>query len=741
MRVVRWLSVAAVLGLGIGMWRGLAAHSDAPGVLFIANEGQFPDAVQFRTWGGDQIAWLTADGLWLSQSQADGRVAQLHLTFPDAGPLAWQPTAPLPTQIAYYGYTAAPLTDVAAWGAARLSEVYPGVDLTLTSQAGRLLAQWTGPGVADMPPVQIAGVETGRLPFMQPTLVEWQAADGRRQFTYQPTARVARDRTPGVDYATFLGDILQEEGNAIAYDSSGAAHAGGTTFSVQFPGGPLSTVEHGVDVYAVKFNPTGSALEYVVWINPATLNAEDYGYGLGLDAAGNAYLTGNVRSPDFCSGFGGAPGYDTTFNGDADAFMVRITPVGQVDYCSFLGGLDLDTARAIAVAPDGSFTVVGGTWSSEFPRTQGTLTGQRDVFITHFASGGLTLTYGWLLGGDLQEEATSAVRRANGELFVTGWARSANFPTTPGSFSPLLNGDFDAFVVKLNSAGNMVYATYLGGVGEDRGYGVDVDELGRVVVTGSTASASGFPLSADAFDATFNNVGLGADSYIVKLSADGASLVYGTYLGGSGDERGSSVVSYGNGQVYVTGYTWSPDFPTTADGDGVLDGGQDAFLLALTPGQVTLDYGTFIGGSDWDLGSDVLLDGAGRAFLIGATRSADFPVTAGAFDTTHNGDYDAFIMRLNGFPIVITPTPSPSPTLPPTSTPTPLPSPTLPPTATATPTATYTPLPTSTATSLPPTATPSPTPMPTATSTPSPTPTGTPAAEQPAIFLPLAIKP
>lgn len=541
---------------------------------------------------------------------------------------------------------------------------------------------------------------------------------------------------PAILYGTFIGSTLQEEGNAIHVDSAGRVHLAGTTFSFTFPDqdGPQAQ-RHGVDVFYARFDPTLTTLQQVIWVNPVSLNDEDHGYDIGQDTAGNVYVAGTTRSADFCAFLGSPPGYDLTYNGDIDAFVIRITPAGEVDYCTYVGGSDSDTFRALDVSPDGRVTITGGTWSPEFPHTSGELVGQRDVFVLQLNPDGLSLNFGLLLGGDLQEEGT-AIARHGDALFVTGWVRSENFPTTPGSFSPTLNGNFDAFALRLDAAGDVFYSTYLGGSGEDRGYGIDITNAGRALITGNTLSTD-FPTSADAFDAAFDG-GIVPDAFIAQLSHDGSSLLYGSYLGGSGDERGNTLVSNGDEQVYIAGYTWSADFPTTADGDTSLDGGQDAFLTLLTLGLPTLDYSSYIGGNDWDLASAVALDGTGQLYLAGAARSPNFPVTDGAYDTSHSGDYDAYVLIMQGFPPVVTPTPTPSPI--PTATPTPTRTPSPTPTAAA---ATATPSPT--ATTVAPTVTPSPTPTatpsPTFTPTPSPTATPLPTELPPALYLPVIRRP
>ncbi len=191
----------------------------------------------------------------------------------------------------------------------------------------------------------------------------------------------------------------------------------------------------------------------------------------------------------------------------------------------------------------------------------------------------------------------------------------------------------------------LVYATYLGGGGNDYGHGITVDRAGNVYVTGVTASTD-FPATLGAYDTTGNGVG---DVFVAKLDVSGTALVYSTYLGGSSADSGNGIAVDGFGNAYVTGDTGSTDFPATPGAyDTTFNGGSysDVFVAKLDLSGTALVYSTYIGGSSDDYGRGITVDGFGNAYVTGWTPSPNFPATPRAFDTTYNGD-DGFVVKLS----------------------------------------------------------------------------------------------
>jgi hypothetical protein len=326
-----------------------------------------------------------------------------------------------------------------------------------------------------------------------------------------------------------------------------------------------------------------------------------------------------------------------------------------LDYSTFLGGTGSDAGAGIAVDRRGSAYVTGFTNSADLPDTPGafpttpgafdrTLDGNSDAFVTKLNASGSALVYSTFLGGTGADDGEDIAVDASGSAYVVGDTFSGDFPTTQGAFDTTFNGGIvDAFVTKLNASGSaLVYSTFLGGANQDEGNGIAVQE-GRAYVTGNTQSTD-FPTTQGAFDRTQNG---SEDAYVTKLNAAGSALVYSTFLGGTSFDQGIDIAVNARGRAYVTGDTGSANYPTTQGAfDTTFNGGaQDAFVTKLNASGSALAYSTFLGGTDSDGGAGIAVR-EGRAYVTGGTRSSDYPTTPGAFDTSYNGNSDAFVTKL-----------------------------------------------------------------------------------------------
>ncbi len=375
---------------------------------------------------------------------------------------------------------------------------------------------------------------------------------------------------------------------------------------------------------------------------------DEDGYAIAVDGAGSAYVTGQTTSADFPTTAGA---FDTTYNGGTDAFVTKLDASGAaLGYSTYLGGSGVDRGYGIALDGAGSAYLTGTTNSTNFPTTAGafdtTLNGFFDVFVTKLNPSGAALGYSSYLGGSDSDYGNAIALDGAGSAYLTGFTHSADLPTTSGAFDTTFNGIFDAFVTKLNASGAALgYSTFLGGRSGDSGIGIAVGGAGSAYLTGSTTSDD-FPTTAGAFDTTDNG---GTDAFVTKLDASGAALGYSTYLGGGWEDRGYGIALDGASSAYLTGSTFSDDFPTTAGAfDTTFNGGDyDAFVTKLGSSGAALGYSTYLGGSRADGGYGIALDGVGSAYLTGYTDSTNFPTTAGAFDTTSNGNYsDVFVTKL-----------------------------------------------------------------------------------------------
>jgi hypothetical protein len=444
---------------------------------------------------------------------------------------------------------------------------------------------------------------------------------------------------PILIYSTYLGGTNGgENGNGIAVDASGNAYVTGHTGAIDFPTeNPLQPELGGsTDVFISKLNASGSALVYSTYIGGS--GAED-SFGIAVDASGNAYVTGVTESIDFptINAFqsvfgGGEPGG----GGLADAFVAKLDPTGStLVYASYLGGGSgsgtsggYDSGRGIAVDLGGNAYVSGYTGSTDFPTVdplQPMRAGSANVFVAKINASGSALVYSTYLGAgvgmDIAVDAT-------GNAYVVGGG-CADFPSI-NVLPPLFVGR-GACVAKLNPAASaLLYVTQIGGSSM---YGIAVDATGNAYITGSTDSTD-FP-TVNPLQPVLAGSG---DAFVLKLNPAGSALVYSTYIGGTASDESYGIAVDFVGNAYVTGVSYSADFPATPDApDTTYNGDGDAFVIRLNPTGSDFVYSTFLGGSDLDYGNAIAVDVAGNAYVIGQTGSTDLPTTAGAFQATGGG--------------------------------------------------------------------------------------------------------
>jgi hypothetical protein len=435
---------------------------------------------------------------------------------------------------------------------------------------------------------------------------------------------------------------------AIAVDSDGAAFITGSTNTLDFPAttGAVDPDASNLDAFVVKVAATGSDIVYATYLGG---DADELARGVVVDAAGSAYVTGDTRSLNFPATLGA---FDRTYDGDGDVFVVKLNATGTgLEYGTYLGGSNLEFGNGIAVDTGGSAYVTGYTQSLLFPSTPGafdTIFDGGEVFIVKLNATGTGLEYSTSLGGRGREMGLGIAVDGLGSAYVTGFTTANDFPTTPGAFKVGGGGNDEAFVAKLNATATALeYSTYLGG--PSQGSGIVVDAMGSAFVTGDTNSP-GFPTTTGAFDTTFNGVlsgGRGNDVFVVKLNATGTGLEYGTYLGGTDSDWGRGIAVDAVGNAYITGNTWSTDFPTAPHGfDTTFGGGlSDVFVAKLNATGTGLEYGTYLGGTNYEQGSGIAVDAGGNAYVTGSTSSNDFPTTPGAFDTTLGAGAKVFVVK------------------------------------------------------------------------------------------------
>lgn len=317
-----------------------------------------------------------------------------------------------------------------------------------------------------------------------------------------------------------------------------------------------------------------------------------------------------------------------------------------LSYSSYWGGFA--QSQNIAVDSDGNVYITGDAASSNLTTTAGALQtsflGESlDAFVTKINADGSAVVYSTFLGGSADDESGGIAVDSSGSVYVVGKTSSDDFPVTVGA-AQTTRLDADGYVARLNASGSaLVYATYLGGTGEDQLNAIAVDSDGNAYVTGSNAGGEDFPTTTGAFQ-TSNpggeaDLGFQASAFATKINSEGSSFVYSTFLGGEAGESAEGIAVDSSGNAYITGFTASPNFPTTTGAAQVVSGSvesgsKDAFMTKLNSEGSALLYSTFLGGSDNDGAAAIALDPSGNAYVVVGTLSGDFPVTSGALKTT-----------------------------------------------------------------------------------------------------------
>lgn len=338
-----------------------------------------------------------------------------------------------------------------------------------------------------------------------------------------------------------------------------------------------------------------------------------------------------------------------------------IDPV--ISFSTYIGGSNEDYATGIGMDKYEDVIIAGSTRSADFPVASaiesfhpGTCGAQpcRDVFVSKFNPVGSTLQYSTYVGGSNDDVASQLVLDMAGDIFVVGNTLSTDFPITPHATQKTFGGGSvtgDAFAFELASKGGIAYSTYIGGSGDEVAYGVTVDyapsATPNLYVVGSTTSEN-FPVTTGAYQTTCgaSKAGTCENGFATKLAPQDLSVAYSTYLGGSGglgDAAYGAAVDSSN-DLYITGITGSPNFPTTpgaydrtCGSDGLCNGTYDGFVTELNTNATALVFSTFLGGSNYDYTAGIALDSKGAIYVSGNTISTDFPTTTGAAQTTFGG--------------------------------------------------------------------------------------------------------
>jgi uncharacterized protein (TIGR03437 family) len=320
-------------------------------------------------------------------------------------------------------------------------------------------------------------------------------------------------------------------------------------------------------------------------------------------------------------------------------------------YASYLGGNNTDVAHGIAVDREGNIYLTGQTFSPNFPvkaPVDTLLDGANDAFVMKLDPTGSRMLYSTFIGGRGSNDRGWAIAvDGAGNVYFTGETNSLNFPTANAA-QPAARGNGDAFAAKLNIAGNvLLYSTFLGGSLSDVAYAIALDQFDNAYITGRTESANF--LTKNPLQTTLRGQ---RDPFILRLDPDGV-LLASTFFGGApattgglDDEAGYGIAVDKLQNVYVTGLTTSPLFPTLNAVQANFGGVEDGFIVKLDLTGARLIYSTYLGGQRADAGRGIAVDGFGNAYVTGYTISSDFPLK-NPLQPVYGSASDAFITKLN----------------------------------------------------------------------------------------------
>lgn len=688
----------------------------SPGLMFIENVGQFDTQARFVVRGGPGTLYLADDALWytvveppdittLEEMFDSGRNAlnsksliprykrgvNLKISFPGANSQPrLEPFNRLEIRVSHFtgSDTSQWRADVPVWGGVRYIDLYPGVDLEITTQNGQLVQRLV---VRDGQPTSRAPLNrlSSRLGNVR------LRVDGADGLALQ--ARGLQMTTAIGDFELPLFQLVTGDGRPLDLPVTPPTL---NDREITAPFGPAATAS--LNNYSAPTRHAGLAMPLLAL--PPAQTPPDYstflgggndeaGYDIKVDSVGNAYLVGSTTSFDFPTTVG-AVDQDCGTDGDgvcdldpessppfhSDAFMAKINSNGDLVYATFLGGRDTDEALSLDVV-DADVYVTGFTASFDFPTTPGALdvvcgndgnggcgsdsqnSIYTDAFIAKINSNGDLVYATFLGGGEFDYSQAIAVDDVE-NIYVAGVTSSVNMiPEGINGFDTTHNGYQDAFVIKLTNGGqSWAYGSYLGGDDYDGADDLAIDEMNRAYVAGH-AYSSNFPTTPGAYNTTKSSTG--RDPFVVRFNAVGDDLDFATYIGGDQGDRTelTSIAVDETYNVYATGNTGDADLIPAGvpgfDQECGLDTvpgcewvgyfpNRDAFIIKLNATGDNLVYATYLGGDDHDWGKDIALDGAGNAYIVGYTQSDDFvPPESIGIDRTYQGDRDVFLAKLD----------------------------------------------------------------------------------------------
>lgn len=550
---------------------------------FLENRGQLDDSdVLFYGRIPGGYVGFGASSLFLWQEDNHERIT---LEFTDAMPVMPQGVERVAYSTNYFLGSRGTYTDIPGYGMVSFEDLWPGIDMEYRGTESGAKYQFV--------------VDVGA----DPQVISFEIS-GAQEITLSDTCIEMRQSK-----STIIDDGLE------AYQSHGAVDA-------RFVRRGESTVGVEVGEYDPREKLVIDPLLYSTYVGGSDI--ESFG-DLEIDEDNNVYITGYTRSSNMPT----VNPYDGSYNGNADIVVFKLNPTGDdLVYLTYVGGTDSDQIGGSAIGNDGCIYVTGTTSSTDFP-TVNAYDDQRysnpfdEGFVFKLNPNGDDLLYSTYV--NLTQEGRDIEVDAAGNMYVAG-SGYLGYPIDP------------THVFKISANGSKVLYAFNYTSGQARA--IAIDDSGCVYVTGNT-NTGGIP-TKNAFDDTFNGDN---DAWLIKLNETGG-LEYGTYLGGTDSDRSYGVAVNDEGCAYVTGITRGSGFPILNAYDDTYGGSQDAFVTKFNPSGSSLNFSTFVGGSNYEYGYGIVLDERNNIYVVGETLSSDFP-TVNAIDDTFNGERDVPVWKLN----------------------------------------------------------------------------------------------
>ncbi len=633
---------------------------------FEPNVGQTDPRVSFTARGGGMSIFVTPDETVLARRGA----APVRMKLRGGKRAKFEPVDKLPGVSNYYrGNDPRKWREgVPHYARVRARSVYEGIDVVYYGNGRRLEYDFVVSPGADASKIELAyeGAESMRIDkggdlvlvtkageLRQRKPVVYQEVAGRRievaaEYSIRggsvrfELARYDESRPvvidPILEYGTFLGGSSTDSATAVAADNTGV-WVGGITASSDFPlANPADLTWVNAEGFVTKINGAGTALIFSTFLGGA---APDGVSDLSTDPTGNAFVTGYTESADFPV----VRPIQSSYGSGTDAFAAKISPSGSLVAATFLGGSSFDQCGRLVWSVSG-ITLACATQSVTFlgvPSSNGPI-------LVRLSLDAASVIFIRSLEGAYSFGGLAAA--PDGALYVTGTTRAgASISATQGAFQPASGGGSDAFVAKLNAAGDQwIYVTYLGGASADEGNAITVDSSGLAYVAGTTRSPD-FPLKAARDSVLGNGTQPDIDAFLAVFNPTGSALVFSTYFGWSGTDDAAEIALMPDGSAVIGGLTTSTDFPIVAGWRSEMGEAAIEHYFAKFDATGVLKYSSFFGGFSasglWRMaaapGGAVVV--VGDLAHTGRSTPLEQVVSTGAYDTSAGGTYDGYVAR------------------------------------------------------------------------------------------------